>query len=81
MVVSVIPIGNFRGIRIPDNVISALNIEDTVEMEVQDNEIIIRPKRKMPRAGWDEAFAKMHSLGEDTLLISDNLDDDSFEWE
>ena len=35
-----------------------------------------------PRQGWDEAFKRMHKLGDDRLLIDDVLDDDLFEeWE
>jgi antitoxin MazE len=81
MLVSVIPIGNSRGIRIPKNIITELNIEDKVEMEVQDNEIVIRRIGKRPRQGWDELFSKMHKLSEDKLLVSDILENDSFEWE
>ena len=81
MLVSVIPIGNSKGIRIPKNIITELNIEDKVEMEVQDNEIIIRRVGKRPRQGWDELFLKMHKALEDELLISDTLENNSFKWE
>jgi antitoxin MazE len=81
MLVSIIPIGNSRGIRIPKNIITELNIEDKVEMEVQDNEIVIRRVGKRPRQGWDELFSEMHKLSEDELLIPDTLESNSFEWE
>jgi antitoxin MazE len=81
MLVSVIPIGNSRGIRIPKNIITELKIEDKVEMEVQDNEIVIRRSGKRPRQGWDESFSKMHELSEDKLLIPDTLENNSFKWE
>jgi antitoxin MazE len=81
MLVSVIPIGNSRGIRIPKNVITELNIEDKVEMKVQDNEIILRRIAKQPRQGWAELFSSMHKFSEDELLISDTLENNSFEWE
>lgn len=29
---------------------------------------------KIPRKGWDKAFALMHERGEDALLIDDGLD-------
>jgi antitoxin MazE len=80
MLVSIIPIGNSKGIRIPKNIITELNIEDKVEMEVQDNEIVIRRIGKRPRQGWDELFSKMHKLSEDKLLVSDTLESNSFEW-
>jgi antitoxin MazE len=81
MLVSVIPIGNSKGIRIPKNILTELNIEDKVEMEVQDNEIVIRRSRKRPRQGWDELFSEMRKLSEDELLISDTLENNSFKWE
>jgi antitoxin MazE len=81
MLVSVIAIGNSRGIRIPKNIITELNIEDKVEMKVQNNEIVIRRNEKQPRQGWDESFSKMHKLSEDKLLISDALESNSFKWE
>ncbi|GHV77043.1 peptidase [Spirochaetia bacterium] len=81
MLVSVIPIGNSRGIRLPKNIIRELKIEDTVEMEVQGKEIVIRRIEKKPREGWAEACAAMRERGEDELLISDTLPDTSFEWE
>jgi antitoxin MazE len=80
MLVSVIPIGNSKGIRIPKNILTELNIEDKVEMKVQDNEIVIRRIGKRPRHGWDELFSKMHELSEDELLIPDTLENNSFEW-
>jgi antitoxin MazE len=80
MLVSVIPIGNSRGIRIPKNIITELNIEDKVEMEVQDNKIVISRIGKRPRQGWDESFSEMHKLSEDELLISGTLESNSFEW-
>jgi hypothetical protein len=34
-----------------------------------------------PRAGWDVLFKEMRRLGEDILLISDNIDQDFEKWE
>jgi hypothetical protein len=39
-----------------------------------------------PRAGWEEAFEKMHAEGDDILLDGDQLgssswDDEEWEWE
>ncbi|GHU79039.1 hypothetical protein FACS189462_4440 [Spirochaetia bacterium] len=81
MLVSVIPIGNSKGIRLPKNIISELNIDDKVEMEVRNKEIIIKRVAKKPREGWAEACAAMHERSEDELLISDTLESTSFEWD
>ena len=31
---------------------------------------------KLPREGWEADFKRCHALGEDALLIPDDLDDD-----
>ncbi|AEF82716.1 AbrB/MazE/SpoVT family DNA-binding domain-containing protein [Leadbettera azotonutricia] len=81
MLVSVVPIGNSKGIRIPKNILTQLNIENEVEMNMHNNEIIIKRIEKKPRSGWEEAFQKMHKEGDDNLLLQEQIQDDSFEWE
>ncbi len=82
MLVSVIPIGNSRGIRIPKSIIQQLKIEDQVELEVHDKELHLRPVNRQPRENWSEAFEKMHEYGEDAQLLDENLtESDEFQWE
>jgi antitoxin MazE len=81
MLVSIVPIGNSKGIRIPKNIINEINLEDKAELEVHNNEIIIRPIVKKSRQGWEESFSKMHQAALDEQLVPDLLDDESFEWE
>ena len=81
MLVSVVPIGNSKGIRIPKSILQQLNIEEKVELEVHNKEILIRPIKRKPREGWSEEFMKMNNNGDDILLI-ENLDEqDDFKWE
>jgi antitoxin MazE len=81
MLVSIVPIGNSKGIRIPKSILRQLNIEEKVELEVHNKEIRIRPIKKKPREGWSQEFMRMHKNGEDALLI-DNIDEqDDFTWE
>jgi len=81
MIISIVPIGNSKGIRIPKNVIDQLNIEDKVELEVHENEILIKPVERKPREGWKAAFTLMNANNEDTLLLPDSIESNSFEWE
>lgn len=81
MLVSVIPIGNSRGIRIPKNILQQLGIGKKVELEVREEEILIRPVKKKTREGWAEKFAEMHEKGEDELLIDIPDEEDDFQWE
>ncbi len=81
MLVSVIPIGNSRGIRIPKSILQQLKIEGKIELEVHDDELILRPVNRKPREHWAEAFIKMHKNGDDKLLINDLNEQDEFQWE
>jgi antitoxin MazE len=81
MLVSVIPIGNSKGIRIPKSILTELKIENKAEMNIANDEIIIRRIEKNPREGWEEAFKKMHQAEEDQLLIPSELGNNFFEWD
>jgi antitoxin MazE len=80
MDISVIPIGNSKGIRLTKTLIEKYNIKDTVEVVLEKNYIIIKPKNE-PRKGWEKAFKKMKKDGADKLLIPDVFQDEDFdEW-
>lgn len=78
MEVSVIPIGNSKGIRLSKTLLEKYNITDKVELILEKGHIILKAKTK-PREGWDEAFKEMHANGDDQLLIDDVFDDENFE--
>lgn len=81
MQISVIPIGNSKGIRIPKNILQQLHIEDTVELEVHNKELLIKPIHKHVREGWSTAFKNMSLNNEDDLLIPDSIGLEYAEWE
>ena len=78
MDISVIPIGNSKGIRLTKTLIEKYNIKDTVELILEKGYIILKPKSS-PRKGWDKAFKKMHEKGDDKLLMEDVFEDEKFE--
>jgi antitoxin MazE len=78
MEVSVVKIGNSRGIRFSKTVIERYNIRDTVEMILEKGHIIIKPLAK-PRKGWDKAFMEMHANGDDKLMIPDIFEEENLE--
>lgn len=81
MQVSVIPIGNSKGIRIPKGVLNQCQISDRVELSVKGDKIILEPLNRSPREGWAEMAGKMHENGDDELLIPDVFDDERLpEW-
>lgn len=81
MLVSVIQIGNSRGIRLPKAILDQLNVSEKLDLEVENQQIILKPVQDKPRHGWSEEFKKMASLKEDRLLIPENSGMDGFEWE
>ena len=78
MDISVIPIGNSKGIRLSKTLLEKYHIKDTVELILEKGYIIIKPKSS-PRKGWDKAFKKMHSNKDDKSLLMDVFEDENFE--
>lgn len=78
MDVSIVSIGNSKGIRLTKTILEKYNITDTVELILEKGFIILKPKQT-PRKGWDNSFKKMHELGDDKLVINDVFDDENFE--
>ena len=84
MKTQVIKIGNSRGIRIPKAVLEQTGLNGHVELEVEGEQIIIRPAHP-PRKGWKEAFHRMSESGDDKFLDKEYIHRQSFwdenEWE
>ncbi|MEQ1623662.1 MAG: AbrB/MazE/SpoVT family DNA-binding domain-containing protein [Sediminibacterium sp.] len=78
MDISVIAIGNSKGIRLSKTLIEKYQITDTMELILEKDYMILKPKSE-PRVGWDKAFKKMHENKDDVLLIPDAFDDDNLE--
>ena len=79
----IVRIGNSRGIRIPKALLEQCRLGSTVELEVQDGQLVVRPVER-PRLGWDEAFRQMAEQGDDQLLDHESLpstDWDTRGWE
>jgi len=80
MEVSIIKIGNSKGIRLSKTLLEKYNIRDTVDLILEKGQIIIKPVA-VPRKGWDKAFMEMNANGDDDLLINELFDDEDFdEW-
>jgi antitoxin MazE len=78
MKTNLVRIGNSRGIRIPKPVIEQCGFGEEVELEVQNNELVIRSSNRT-REGWSAAFAHMSGFGDDELL--DRVADTPTEWD
>ena len=80
MELSVINIGNSKGIRLSKTILEKYNIQNKIEIILEKDFIILKPKAE-PRKNWEKAFKKMHENGDDQLLIDDVFADENFdEW-
>jgi antitoxin MazE len=85
MKTKIVKIGNSRGVRLPKSFIEESGLKNEVELEVENGKIIIKPISKN-RESWDSAFRKITQNGDDVLLDSDALpnqtkwDEEEWEW-
>ncbi len=75
MNISIIPIGNSKGIRLSKTLLDKYNITDTVELILKKEYIILKLKTTSS-AGWKKSFKKMHDNGDDKLLIPGVFEDE-----
>ena len=78
MELSIINIGNSKGIRLSKTILEKYNINDKIELILEKGYIILKPKAE-PRKNWEKAFKKMHENGDDQLLMDDVFEDENFE--
>lgn len=83
MRLSVIKIGNSRGIRLPKPVLEELGSADTLEGELVPEGLLIRPVSN-PRTGWEQEFAKAVTKPADELseweAVSSEWDAAEWTW-
>jgi antitoxin MazE len=78
MQISVIQIGNSKGIRLSKMLLEKYQIHDKVELVLENDHILIKPVISV-RQGWDEAFNEMHKRGDDKLLIDSVFEDEDWD--
>lgn len=57
------------------------NIKGEVSLEVKENSIIIKPLENKLRKDWDKYFKMMKAEKEGRLIINDNLELGTEDWE
>jgi antitoxin MazE len=85
MQINVVKIGNSRGIRIPKKVLDQCHVDETLELTIRDDEIILTPVHRKPREGWVEVFeATAAKYGGEPVdqewLDAELVDDEELEW-
>lgn len=78
MEISVINIGNSKGIRLPKLILEKYSISDKIELIMESGYFILKAKSE-PRKNWEESFKMMHENGDDQLLMDDVFEDENFE--
>jgi antitoxin MazE len=81
MKIPIIRIGNSKGIILHRTILERYGFGEKIEIVMENDHLKLKPIPP-PREGWDEAFKKMHEVGDDELLFDDILGDDLWEeWE
>ncbi len=70
MKVSIVPVGNSRGVRLPKAVLEQCEFKDTAELTVEGGRVVLTPVGAS-RAGWAGAFA---------ACPAEVLSDDERDW-
>ena len=78
MQISIVQIGNSKGIRLAKNILEQYQFGDKAELELKEGYLILKPVKKI-REGWDEAFKKMAAAGDDALIMPDVFEDETWE--
>ena len=75
-------VGNSRGILIPKPLLRQAGLEDSAEILVEGNTLILRQPKRSPRSGWAEASKQLAAYGDDRLILPDfaNEADKDLQW-
>jgi antitoxin MazE len=76
---SIIQIGNSKGIILPSDVLRKLHLslKSSVEIEVEDDSIMIKPS---PRQGWAKAFEEFAASGSEETFFPDFFEGEDLSW-
>jgi len=82
MEVAIRKMGNSQGVLIPKPILAQLGLEGTVDLQVRDGVIEIRPLRRNPRDGWAADARRVAAAGDDAPVWPEvaNADDETLVW-
>lgn len=78
MQVSVVQIGNSKGIRLSKTLLEKYHITDKIELVLEKDYIVLKLLSE-PRKNWEAAFAEMHRNGDDKLLIDSVFEEENWD--
>ena len=79
METNIINVGNSKGIIIPAKILKLLRIKDKVRISIEGNKLIIKSLDSNPRANWSEQFMNANHENNDSVLLPDVFEDESFD--
>jgi antitoxin MazE len=71
MEVAIRKMGNSQGVLIPKPILAQLGLEGSVDLQVRDGVIEIRPLHRNPREGWADDARRLAEQGDDALAWPD----------
>ena len=82
MEVTIRKMGNSQGVLIPKPILAQLGLEGSVDLQVRDGVIEIRPLRRNPREGWAEDARRLVAQGDDAPVWPElaNAGDSDLVW-
>ncbi len=82
MEVAIRKMGNSQGVLIPKPILAQLGLEGTVDLQVRDGVIEIRPLRRNPRDGWAADAQCVAEASDDAPVWPEvaNADDETLVW-
>ena len=82
MHVSIRPLGNSRGIVIPNPLLAQLGLVDEADLTVENGALVIRKPALPARAGWADAAKAVALANDDGLLLGEfaNESDEDLAW-
>lgn len=82
MHVSIRQIGNSRGVVIPKPMLTQLGLQDSADIAIEGDAIVLRKPARMPRQGWAEAAQQIADANDDGLVMGDfaNEGDEDLAW-
>ena len=72
--------GNSQGVLIPKPLLPQLGLGDTVDMQVRDGVIEIRPLKQNPREGWAQDSQRLAAAGDDAPAWPEFGNEDDAQW-
>ncbi|QWE17265.1 AbrB/MazE/SpoVT family DNA-binding domain-containing protein [Polynucleobacter sp. AP-Nino-20-G2] len=73
-------IGNSRGVVIPKAILEQVGLDDSADLVIEGNKLVLSKPKKNPREGWAEDSRAIAEAGEDQLVMGDFMNEADGDW-